>query len=66
MDGYEFLHVFTGIETPLVKDIPVIVVTSSDSGSDIERVNRLGASSYLSKPLCKEMVEGIMENKYAA
>lgn len=66
MDGYEFLYLFTRINSTLLREIPVIVVSSSDARSDKEKVDRLGASSYLSKPLHGGMVEKILKSRVAA
>lgn len=53
---------------PSLKDIPVIVLTSSDDDKDLERALGLGASSYVVKTVelksMREIVNGIGE--YAA
>jgi len=36
---------------PLLKQIPVIVLTTSDSEKDLHRVYELGANSYIKKPV---------------
>lgn len=49
MNGYEFL---TAIKAnPKLDDIPVIVLTTSDAESDVTRSYKLGAASYISKPV---------------
>jgi CheY-like chemotaxis protein len=47
MTGAEFLEIANGDE--VLKDIPVIVVTTSDSQADMDRSFRLGATAYVVK-----------------
>ncbi len=47
-DGLEILQKLR--ETPRMDDVPVVVLTSSDSPRDREVATRLGASHYLRKP----------------
>jgi CheY-like chemotaxis protein len=49
MNGYEFLTAIKADE--LSCDIPVIVLTTSDAESDVTRAYKLGAASYIAKPL---------------
>jgi CheY-like chemotaxis protein len=37
-----------------LRRVPVVVLTSSKTSTDIERAYDLGANSYLTKPLCAE------------
>lgn len=49
MNGHEFLQVVKS--SPMLKDIPVIVLTTSDVENDIVRSYELGASGYITKPI---------------
>ena len=49
MNGYEFLTEIK--KNPKLYDIPVIVLTTSDAEADVIRSYKLGASSYISKPV---------------
>jgi CheY-like chemotaxis protein len=49
LGGFEFLKVIKS--TPLLKRIPVIILTSSRQEEDIERSYDYGANSYLVKPI---------------
>ena len=49
MNGYEFLAEVK--KNPKLGDIPIIVLTTSDAESDVIRSYKLGASSYISKPV---------------
>ena len=58
-DGFELLILLKADER--TRDIPVVLLTSSPSPSDIERATRLGAASYLTKPLQAEQIKTILE-----
>ena len=58
-DGFELLILLKADER--TRDIPVVLLTSSPSPSDIERATRLGAASYFTKPLQAESIKGILE-----
>lgn len=48
IDGHELLRLIR--EHPVCSDIPVIIVTSSDSAEDRQRAAQLGATDYFRKP----------------
>lgn len=48
MDGFEILQTLKS--DPLLKDIPVAILTTSNSPGDRENAARLGADDYLVKP----------------
>ncbi len=52
MSGFEVLR--WRMESPEVKKLPVVVLTSSNQTPDIERAYELGANSYLVKPVSFE------------
>jgi CheY-like chemotaxis protein len=49
MNGYEFLAAIKNNEQ--LKDIPVVVLTTSEVESDVLRSYQLGAASYVTKPV---------------
>ena len=49
MNGYEFLAEVK--KNPKLDGIPIIVLTTSDAESDVIRSYKLGASSYIPKPV---------------
>ncbi len=49
LDGYEVLERIK--TTPLLKHIPVIMLTSTDAPREIERCYQLGANAYVVKPV---------------
>jgi two-component system, response regulator len=46
---------------PVLNDIPIAVLTSSNSPKDVELANKNGANSFTTKPLNNEKVEEIMK-----
>ncbi len=49
IDGFEVLETMKNDDT--LKDIPVIVLTSSERKEDLERANNLGCERYIVKPV---------------
>ncbi len=49
MDGYEFMQYIKGNDK--LREVPLVVVSTSEQDADIERSYRLGANSYLIKPM---------------
>lgn len=49
MNGYEFLKAIKADAN--FNDIPIVVLTTSDVESDVMRSYKLGAASYVSKPM---------------
>lgn len=61
MDGFEFLENFNTLNFPVQ---PLIVVlTTSCSSKDVERMKELGIKKYINKPLSKENVMKILEER---
>ena len=52
IDGVSFLRQLRGQSE--LADIPVVVLTSSDDGTDQQECERLGVSSYIRKPFNEE------------
>lgn len=49
MNGYEFLTAIKADEQ--LKDIPVVVLTTSDAEKDVQYCYQQGAASYITKPI---------------
>ncbi|QIF03638.1 response regulator [Roseimicrobium sp. ORNL1] len=50
IDGYDVLECLASQH----QDVPIIVITGHDQPGSVERVQRLGASAYLTKPVDEE------------
>ena len=61
MNGFEFLEKFESWEQGFRDNIEVVVLTSSNSQSDIERVKAFDVKSYLSKPLTIEGLKSLFK-----
>lgn len=48
-------------QDPKLKRIPVVILTTAKSGDEIERVYKLGATSFLSKPVAFESLCDIVQ-----
>ncbi len=60
MDGREALAVIKA--DPLLREIPVIVMTTSDAEVDIKHAYAVGANSYVTKPVTfAELVERVQQ-----
>lgn len=60
VDGFEFLR--RSKVDPLVKEIPVLMLTGSDSPDDVRYARELGASDYFNKPFSpRELLNKITE-----
>lgn len=58
MSGMEFLRIIKAQE--LLKDIPIVVLTTSDNEHDVSETSRLGVVKYLVKPVdYAEFVEAL-------
>jgi CheY-like chemotaxis protein len=63
MDGFEVLAWIR--QQPTLKELPVIVLTSSELLFDVTRAYELGANSYLVKPLEFENLEALIRTMSA-
>jgi CheY-like chemotaxis protein len=62
VDGFEVLETIKNDDK--LKKVPIIVLTSSSRYEDIERAYKLGANSFVVKPVSfEDFVEAIMEIK---
>lgn len=59
MDGFEFLEAYAKSTTPPKERISIVVVTSSDSKRDRDRIlqSNLPVSGYIVKPLTEEKIK---------
>jgi len=60
MDGREALNEIK--TSPDLKRIPVVILTTSTSDTDVARVYDLGANSFVSKPVAFESLVGLLKH----
>jgi CheY-like chemotaxis protein len=54
MDGFGFLDAFNKLDYPNKDKAKIIVLTSSQNSSDMERAKQFGVTRYMTKPLQEE------------
>ncbi len=64
MNGFEFLQAFNTLELMEKDQILIILVTSSNNPSDIERARELGIKYYLTKPISADTIKGILLKEF--
>lgn len=57
MDGFEFLDEFEQMDCNNKENISVVVVSSSDSKRDRERIQQYNVAGYIVKPLTEEKLK---------
>lgn len=60
MSGFDFIEAFQKLDFDGKENVMIIVVTSSNNSSDIERAKSLGIKHYLVKPISLESVQEII------
>lgn len=60
MDGFEFLEAFHKLNLKLRDNIRIVIVTSSNNPSDIERLKAYNVFKYINKPLTPDKIEAIL------
>jgi CheY-like chemotaxis protein len=67
MNGFEFMHTIKNDER--LRQLPIVIFTSSNNPEDVEKTHKLGANIFLSKPveygLMKEKLERILSFDFA-
>ena len=61
MDGFEFLEVFQALPPVQQEGVVVVVLTSSLSPQDLDRVNDLPVAGFFAKPLNQEKVDALLD-----
>jgi CheY-like chemotaxis protein len=66
MNGFEFLKAYGELEFKDKEQILIILVTSSNNPSDIEKAKQFGIKYYLTKPISAETIRGILTTEFEA
>ncbi len=64
MNGFEFIKAYQELDIEGKEDILIILVTSSDNPSDIEKAKELGIKYYLTKPLSADTIKSILMSEF--
>ena len=62
MDGFEFLENFQQLDEAHKASVKIIMLTTSSSPVDIQKIKNLGVNEFLSKPLTEEMLMRIVHS----
>ena len=63
LDGFGFIEAIKKMNLAGLDKVKIIVITSSQSPRDIERVKQMGIKHYLTKPISQEdLLAAIMDN----
>jgi CheY-like chemotaxis protein len=64
MNGFEFLQAYSELEFEEKGDTLIILVTSSNNPTDMERAKEFGVKYYLTKPINAETIRGIISKEF--
>lgn len=60
MNGFQFIEAFNNLSAPTKANITIVVLTSSETIEEQNRVSSMGVRHYLSKPLTEDAVKSLM------
>lgn len=60
MDGFSFIQAFSHLPIPGIREVKIVMVTSSDSPKDKDRARALGISTFLTKPITEVDIRDIL------
>jgi CheY-like chemotaxis protein len=60
MNGFQFIEAFNNLSIPTKGNVTIVVLTSSETIEEQNRVSSMGVRHYLSKPLTEAAVRSIM------
>jgi CheY-like chemotaxis protein len=64
MNGFEFLQAYNNLSFEDKDHVLIILVTSSNNPSDIEKAKELGIKYYLTKPISADTIKGILMKEF--
>lgn len=64
MDGFEFIKAFRCLNFPHKEKIVIIILTSSNTESDMKKAESLGIKYFITKPMKIENLKVIIENEF--
>jgi CheY-like chemotaxis protein len=59
VNGIEFIEAFQKMQNPLLKNIKICILSTSENQLDIDKIKSLGHFYFVSKPLTKDKIESI-------
>jgi CheY-like chemotaxis protein len=65
MDGFEFLAAFQQLPQATQQAVVIVMLTTSVSSRDMQRLENLPVAGFLPKPLTEEQVEEVLQQHFA-
>lgn len=65
MDGFEFLYEFETLDIPNKEKVKIVMLTTSTSQKDLERLNGHEIAGYINKPLTEEKMLDLVNKLFA-
>ncbi|MBL7872139.1 MAG: response regulator [Cyclobacteriaceae bacterium] len=60
MDGFSFIQAFQHLPLPGIKDVKIVMITSSDNPKDVARARELGITTFLTKTINEAAIRGVL------
>lgn len=64
MDGFEFLQRFKELPYDKKEEVTIVVLTTSNNPNDLNKLNELGNSNFVNKPLTEEKLNVIIKKYF--
>ena len=58
-DGFDFMKKFKTLDIPGINDVQIVVLTTSSSHSDLNKMKDLGVKYYINKPLNQDKLNDL-------
>lgn len=65
MDGFEFLEEFEKLQNQNNKDIPVVMLTTSNYKNDIQKAKKYKVAGFINKPLTEEKINMVLSDDFS-
>lgn len=64
MNGFEFLEAYQALDDDLKQSVIIVMLTTSLSTRDTDRVQDFGIADFLNKPLSKDKLRKVLEEHF--
>ncbi len=64
MDGFEFLQEFTELSFPNKEKVKIVMLTTSTSQKDLEKLENFQVAGYINKPLTEEKILELVDKLF--
>ncbi len=60
MNGFSFIEAFRHLPIPGIRDVKIVMVSSSDNPGDLARAKELGIETFLTKPITEADIRTLL------